>query len=843
MGFSMKCKILLLFYLLLYPATFVWANLLSGRVVDEKNNPIAYASIGVKGTTIGTSSNGKGDFYLEISPGIHVIKVSALGFNSKELTIELKSDKMVISIVLVAQVIDLEEFVVKEEAEDPALKIIRLARQHKDKYISQIPPHLCNMYLKASLEAELTKKIEDSSYLKKDTLFLSKERMNFMETYAQLYWNSPLEVKQRTLAYRDLSDKEKPNENKIEIRFGNEDKPKRQEMNPYFFKTRASDAIFNFYHPLISVPALSEQVLISPLHNLSNLSYQFSLEEFFKEEDGWVHKIKVQPKNDKAPLFSGYLYIADSTYAIKAIDFSIAPWALSRFLNLKIIQNYSLDSLGYYMLKKETFLFDTKHSEKRIVGDINIIYSDYQWDSFPTDILSQQASSYTDENALHKDSTYWMSVRGLSLQKEEEKFILAIDSLDHFHQSDGYKKQQDSIVNRTPWWEIAFGMDFQNSRRKENYFVQGLLTNALIGTFGIGGYRQRIEASMVKTYQRGYKLQWNGLLNYGFTNQDLKGHLEFSYTYAPKKFGRLHGGYSDEYGFINGYESISNTFSMGNYVNDIGYTLGNEWEVFNGVYVDIQGEYEKKRSIYNLTYSQWSESLFGNGNQTLAFQDFDKFSLQLDVKYIPFQKYVMEPYEKLVQGSTYPTFAFRYRKGIPGVIKSISNYDFVELRAWDQIELGTLGMTKWRAYTGKFLNSSSLLFTENKFFRRSDRYFFSDPLRSFQLLDTSMNTQSTYLQVQLLHRWNGWLLRKIPLIKYLQLVEVMGIGGLWIQKDQFQHIEAYVGIEKPIYIRRWDMKFKIGSYYVASYGNFAPFHHEVKFGIDFYDPFTKSWGY
>ena len=62
--FDMKHKLLLLVILL--SSAFVLAKTkVSGFVFDELNEPVAFASVIFKGSTIGTTSNENGKFYLE----------------------------------------------------------------------------------------------------------------------------------------------------------------------------------------------------------------------------------------------------------------------------------------------------------------------------------------------------------------------------------------------------------------------------------------------------------------------------------------------------------------------------------------------------------------------------------------------------------------------------------------------------------------------------------------------------------------------------------------------------------------------------------------------------------
>ncbi len=70
---------------------------LRGRVVDENEKPIAGASVWVEYTTIGTSTDLKGEFSLEKVPeGSNLLRISALDYNGARETINRSNDNILI---------------------------------------------------------------------------------------------------------------------------------------------------------------------------------------------------------------------------------------------------------------------------------------------------------------------------------------------------------------------------------------------------------------------------------------------------------------------------------------------------------------------------------------------------------------------------------------------------------------------------------------------------------------------------------------------------------------------------------------------------------------------------
>ena len=61
---------------------------LSGKVTDDKGNPVAAASVIIKGTTSGTSTATDGTYKLTVTKANSTIVFSALGYDTKEIKLK-----------------------------------------------------------------------------------------------------------------------------------------------------------------------------------------------------------------------------------------------------------------------------------------------------------------------------------------------------------------------------------------------------------------------------------------------------------------------------------------------------------------------------------------------------------------------------------------------------------------------------------------------------------------------------------------------------------------------------------------------------------------------------------
>jgi hypothetical protein len=85
------------------------SNFISGRIVDAKGYPLAGASIVIKGTKTGTSTDANGNFRLQATEGTNSLVVSSVGFESREF---IASRNDVVNVALNENIASLAEVVV-----------------------------------------------------------------------------------------------------------------------------------------------------------------------------------------------------------------------------------------------------------------------------------------------------------------------------------------------------------------------------------------------------------------------------------------------------------------------------------------------------------------------------------------------------------------------------------------------------------------------------------------------------------------------------------------------------------------------------------------------------------
>ena len=132
-------------------------------------------------------------------------------------------------------------------------------------------------------------------------------------------------------------------------------------------------------------------------------------------------------------------------------------------------------------------------------------------------------------------------------------------------------------------------------------------------------------------------------------------------------------------------------------------------------------------------------------------------------------------------------------------------------------KIGTIGTTSYHAKTGLFLNTKRLYDADLKFQRRSDPIWFSNPLQSFQGLDSTYPTNNIFYEFHFVHHDNGSIINKIPFMKKTRIGLVFGGGYMHIPEHNLHHSEIVAGLERNFKLSK--RRLRVGLYGVLSTNN------------------------
>lgn len=840
--FNKKRVIILLIFIFFSITSF--SSTISGKITDVDSVNLSFATVYVKNTTYGVSADYKGNYFIELEAGTYTLIYSYLGYVTLEKNITIKqNESLVVDAILQKSDVQITEIEIVSNKVNKAKKIMKNVRGNRRMYLTNVNDFYCDSYVKTSVESESEEEIVDSTKKAKDfETYLKKQKLNLVEYVAVKYYKRPNKIKEKIIAYHNYSEK-KPLGRVLSItaEYGEHDIAPQHYNNedPYIFYKNSTSGDFNFYKNTLDFPVLCEQPLVSPISGNSALSYKFEFVSSFYENNTKINIIRVTPINKIDALFYGKIYVEDSTWALVSVDLSINEKALTLYKNFNIIQNYEKINDSIYLPTRTDITYTTVGEDGKIMGNTKIINKNYNVNQdIDPKIFSNEIITY-EVDAFDKDSTYWTDSRPITLKNKELDFIDKSDSIQEYYVSDEYLDKQDSIFNKLSWWSPFVGVGYKNHYSGNTFYIGGLLQQVV--PFGVGGYRHKLPFSFSKQFENGMYLESEESLDYGFRNKDFKGKIGVGLTYFPKKFVRTYIEIGDFYDQVNNYASYEQTFSRSNYVRNKTFSIKQRMEIINGLYGELSFIYSNQLPIDDIQLSSWSDFLFEDLNTPIAFKQYVKSEVKFELKYRFGQKYIMKDNRKIIIGTDFPEINLIYRKGIPNLFNSEVNFDYFEIAAKGIMKIARFGESRWQIKTGIFLNKSNLRLLEYKYFRGSDMYFFSDPTNSMQLLGPTLNTNNEFFQANYIHHFNGTILNRVPLFKYLKLSLAGGAGTLNIPEQDFYHFEMFAGIEKVFRIKT--QLFRFGFYAVTADNTVSKANIRLKFGISFFNSYDNKWGY
>jgi hypothetical protein len=790
-----------------------------GKITNSKMEPLAFASVEVREIKSGTITKEDGTYELKLDEGKYDLIISMIGYKPQIITVIIGKTDVLKNIIMEDEdTKGLSEVVVK--GRDQAEEIIRNVIRHKDEINSAHGAYTCNMYIKAVQQDSSTYKTKINKKDSADTINADLRKMAMTEVALKYNYESPTRTK----------------EERIGVTRG------RKADGLFYLST--TDGDFNFYNNLLKVPAVSEVPILSPVSYSGLLAYKFKTVSIKNINGRKEFVISVKPRSLSNATVEGEITIADSSWVILHTDFSFPKYHLPEYDFFEVEQDYQFVNDKAWMVTNQQFTYYSKAGKKTLSGNTTVTYKDFVLNkTFDKKYFGPEVST-TAQSAYEKDSTFWQTTRTVPLTQKEVRYIHYKDSIYTATHTNAYLDSMDNVMNKITFKKIFIsGLIFNDHYKERNWYVQPI--TALFQPFQFGGSRISLFFRYSKTYQSKKSISlWNNL-SYGIRNQDVNGSIRFTKLYNPINRSYYSITLERNFEYIFQGDAWINMLKRSNIYLNNGIGVGHSFEIVNGLYLFTDINMSLRRSVSNYKINSKVDTLFGNlltDNQPVSFKPYNAFYGKVRLQYTPHQRYIREPKEKIILGSNWPTFYTLLRKGIPGIMNSAVNFDYLEFGIEQEIKLGLLGVSNYSFRTGTFLSRKNLQLVDYKFERRGDPFLFLNPNEAFQSLDSTFPVFNRFYEFHYVHNFNGAIINKIPLLKKLELREVAGGGLLIAPERNLRYVEGFAGIERVI---KWPFnpltKFKLGVYIVGSAANQFKNPVQFKIGITSWDKVKNKW--
>jgi len=775
----------------------IQAQGIKGKVVDEEGEPLPFASIGVQGSSTGTTANVEGQYQLTLSPGSYHIVVVYLGYSQLDTTIVVSSGFKNFTAVMTPESIALPEAVVSGDNEDPAYTIMRRAIAKAKYHSMQIDEYNAMVYMKGSGRILKTPWI----LRKKINKALAEEGIDSttaftQESVSKLHYTRPDQYRDTVISVRTI---------------GNDNNTSPMEF-----------VYSSFYEP---------QVVngISPLAPDAFNHYRFEYLGYVQVGDQTINKIKVIPRGKGDNVFEGVIYIVDQAWSIYSLDLTTYIWGIKfgmqqRFEQAKpdvwvpVHEVYDVNGnvFGFafeyryfaqvkdYKIKlnpdlevpvlvldskkdkEEAKVSDAKHKKSSFesgLGELNPNeelstkqlrkmmkeYEEKEIEALPeNDTLSIASSTQViDSSAYKQDSSYWNSIRPMPLTKYEVKNYAVQDSIakippDPNAKSDEEEEGQDSI-SLTMSDE---GFEAEVKRRiefKPLHLVTGGrydLSDQLY--FKLKAPLQTVNFNTVDGFHLAYDLElgskskknvnWSfgPLIRYNISREDIdyEGKLN---VYGKKWSVKLAGGnqvqqFSTDHPIALYWNAAYTLFGNLNYLKEYEqqfYSLTYEQKIGKAVGFKLNGFYAERTHLENnsdLVFFDSKRTLYTSNDPDHIeaipgdLDDHTALITDLSVWTKPFWKYEIRRGTKRKDYSDSPMLTVNYKKGWN---EDYDPFDLVSANFVYRMLIGAGSTWSMNLGAGKFIGDDRPRYFADYAHLPGHRliWSFSDPVHSFRNLD------------------------------------------------------------------------------------------------------------
>ncbi|MEZ5015581.1 MAG: DUF5686 and carboxypeptidase regulatory-like domain-containing protein [Flavipsychrobacter sp.] len=791
---------------LLFVISNVQAAILKGRVQDTKGEPLPFATVFVKGSTIGTSANANADYSLRLSEGKYTIVCQYMGFTQAEHVLTIKAGETVThNFSLMEQNLKLKTVTVKS-GEDPAYGIIRQAIKRRKFHLEQQNSFQSSIYLKGVLRMRdmpdqvFGIKVKDADG---ESGGLSNELGVDSNGKGVLY-----------LCEQDVDYYSKDNKSKTVI------KSVTESGDPNGLGMSQVPSVISFYENNVNVlNGANPRGFISPISDNALRYYKYKYEGEFIENGYTVDRIKVTPRRLYEPLFTGTIYIVEKDWAIHSLDFLLTNKAnLDQLDTLAVKQVYLPLRKDTWVIKNQVLFPTLTILGFDISGHFITVYDKQKVnEAIPDSVFDRKIVSEYLADANKKDSTYWVDKRPIPLEQDELKDYARNDSI---VRRDTSSYNLDSLRRRgnrfSPTDLIIGGYTYHTKKYKNRLRINSAL-DGMVNYNTVEGIYVAPRINWRSSLGQQKSIELNTVARYGFANTRFNMFGKLAYIQRQKDWRDRNWQIGIEGGkYIFQYNQNSTVSSMINLFSTLAYSknymkLYERWtgaafvkrNYGNGFSWYAKAGFQKRLPLANTSFYTWSNFTparwTSNYPAELAATKWEQHNaalIKLGLSYQPGVKYIILPDGKKPLSSNKPTFTLQYEKGIPNILDSKTDFDKWVIGIKDDMNFKLLGLLSYNLTVGGFLNSNYVSLPDMKHIADNQTVLGLSYMSGFQLAPYYQysNTAELYGEAHVEYNMNGLLTNKIPFFRKTQWYLLLGNNTLYTNDGSY-YTEAFVSLD------------------------------------------------
>ncbi len=753
----------ILFFLFFSVVTFAQTKV-GGKVLDEFDEPVAFANVVFKNSKEGVITDENGSFYFESEENYSALMVSFVGFQTQEVPIK-KGLNANLRIVL-KEGTELKEVIVytgkTSKKNNPAIDILRKiwARKRKnglhmfdqykyDKYekvefdMNTIDSAFMNSKVFKGMEFIFenidTSRITGKTYL---PIFIN-------ESASEVYGDNVLNKKKEIL---------KGNKNSG---FGNGDG-----VNTFIKDLYADYDIYKNYLKFF------DKSFVSPLSRTGIDVYNYVLSDSAYIDNKWCYNIVYYPRRKGELTFKGDFWVNDSTWAIKKINLEASKSANINWVKeIYIEQEFDVLNDSVFLLKRDYMMSDfsltKKEESKGVYGKRTTVVKNHVFNQPKDEKFYREEVNFYDNKVFNQSDDFWAEKRFEKLNENEAGIYKMLDTL-----------------QTVPKFKKIYNLA---SILGSGYIQHGNFDfGPIFSTFGYND----VEGTRIRVGGRTYfgpndRWRIQGYTAYGFRDEKLKYGFLGKWMVNTKNRLILSLGNRQDVEQIGVSLTTSNDvlgrsfassalFASGvnNQLTSVNLTtLGMEIEPVKNLIFQTNFSYRTLESASD----EFSLDYYTDLTQTEIKSEVKQSEINLVLEYTPGRKTVGYGVDRLEVDNNYARFFISYSNGLKGVMNSDFNYQKLQLFYRQPVLIGGFGRLFSTFETGKIFGEVPLGLMG--VIPGNQSWFLIE--NTYNLLDYYDFVADEYASLHFEHHFNGRLFSRIPGLRKLNLREIIGIKGVY----------------------------------------------------------------
>lgn len=804
----------------------------SGIVKDSiTGEPLPFVSVYFDGSTIGAMTDDNGTFTLQNNQGYTKLAAASLGYDTKFIDLKPGKKNDNLEVLLKPTAFEISEVVVKPKREkytrkdNPAVELIKKVIAHKnDNRIEAKPEYQTEVYEKLSLSLDnFNPNLDKNKFLKK-----FKFIKNYLDT-SEFNGKPILTVSVR----ENLSDfyyRKSPKAEKTIVR------AKRMQgidktLDDGGGITSNLEEIFKSINIFDNnIPILLNR-FVSPLSStLATTYYHYYIMDTLDVGGDKCVDLAFVPANSESYGFTGRLYITlDGNYAVKKVLLNPpANINLNWVDKLRIEQEFKQMPDSTWVLDQEnTFVnFYVVKGTQQLYAHQLRNYDNYNFNVQNADsVFGLLGALHVLPEATAQPDTFWTHNRPIPLKEKEDALKDLLGQLRKVPAFNAIIKTAEILI--TGYIPTA-------NDKKVTKFDFGPM-NTTFSANHLEGFRMRV-GGMTTANLNPYWFA-SGYLAYGTNDRKIKYNLKLTHSFTKKEY---HEGENpvNNLSFIQEYD----VYTPG---QDFLFTSKDNifvaWKVGEPVtkmqYIRKSVLQYEKEWLNGLTWKSWIMNQNNEAAGTLQYikrdesgnlyhiKDFTTSEIGTQLRFAPGERAYngrsgKESVFNLSKDA--PVFKLSHQLGIKGVLGGDYNYNHTEISAEKRIWLSSFGHIDAQVKAGKVWDKVPfpLLILPN-----TNQSITIQP-EAFHMMNALEFVTDQYVSFNATYYLKGWILNRIPGIKWLRLREVLSFNmiyggltdknnptltpGLFLLPDGTQplgstpYMECSVGLENIFKILRID---------------------------------------